>query len=83
MEREFKGNARISDPNKLFLTQEAEFQMKVSELEEDIRFREQTIRTLEEEMKALQSGVTNMAQELEAKGKEVLRVRSDARKAMK
>ena len=57
--------------------------MKMTELQDDVRYREQTIKTLEEEMKSLQAGVSNMTHELEAKGKEVLKIRSEANKQIK
>ena len=57
--------------------------MKMGELQDDIRFREHTIKALEEEKQKIQSGINDMIQELEAKGKEVLKVRSEANRQMK
>jgi hypothetical protein len=55
--------------------------MKSSELEERIHHKETSIRTLEGEIQKLQKGVHDMARELEAKGKEVLIIRSEANSA--
>ena len=57
--------------------------MKISDLQEEMRHREVTIRNLEAEIRKLQSGVGDMSRELEMKGKEVLRIRSEANQAAK
>lgn len=63
--------------------QEKEHEMKYSELEEDMRHRDISIRTLNDEIRDLKSGVAQMSSELEAKGKEVLRIRSEANQKLK
>ena len=57
--------------------------MQNAELEENIRHRQQAIDTLEEDVKRLQSGVDQMAHELEAKGKEILNIRSEANRTLR
>ena len=57
--------------------------MRMSELQEDIRHREMTIRNCEDQISQLQSGVNDMSKELEMKGKEILRIRSEANQAAK
>ena len=57
--------------------------MQNAELEENIRHRQKAIDTLEEDVKKLQSGVDQMACELEAKGKEILNVRSEANRTLR
>lgn len=57
--------------------------MKNAELEEDIRHRQEAIATLEEDVKRLQEGVNQMAHELEAKGKEILNIRSEANRTLR
>ena len=57
--------------------------MQSSELEDTIRQREEMIRLLEEEVRKLQQGVNDMSSELKAKGKEVLKIRSEVTKASK
>ena len=61
--------------------QDGEHAMRSSELEDSIRHREETIRHLEGEIRTLQSGVDDMSRELEMKGKEILRIRSEANTA--
>ncbi|ELU13817.1 hypothetical protein CAPTEDRAFT_107275 [Capitella teleta] len=55
--------------------------MVTSELEECVRHRDQTISHLETELQNLQKGIDEMSRELEAKGKDVLRIRSEANAA--
>ena len=57
--------------------------MRISEIEEEMRHRERTIRNLEEQITSLQAGVDDMSKELELKGKEILRIRSEANQAAK
>ena len=57
--------------------------MKLAELEEEMRHRQATILRLEEEVSELQRGVNDMSRELEAKGKEILSIRSEANKTLK
>ena len=62
---------------------DTEHAMQNAELEENIRHRQQAIDTLEEDVKRLQSGVDQMAHELEAKGKEILNIRSEANRTLR
>ncbi len=57
--------------------------MRSSELEEEIRHRQSAITRLEEEIARLQSGIDSMSHELEAKGKEVLNIRSEANRTLR
>ena len=63
--------------------QDTEYAMQNAELEENIRHRQQAIDTLEEDVKKVQSGVDQMAHELEAKGKEILNIRSEANRTLR
>ena len=55
--------------------------MKSSELEERIHHRETSIRTLEGEIQRFKRGISEMTRELEIKGREVLKIRSEASNA--
>ena len=57
--------------------------MKNSDLEEDIRHRQAAIARLEDDVKRLQDGINQMAHELEAKGKEILNIRSEANRTLR
>ena len=57
--------------------------MKETDLQEVIRQREEMIRMLEEEVRKLQQGVNDMSVELKTKGKEILKIRSEATKKSK
>ena len=57
--------------------------MRMSEMKEDMRHREMTIRNLEDQTNQLQAGINDMSKELEMKGKEILRIRSEANQAAK
>ena len=63
--------------------QEGDFAMRMSEMKEDMRHREMTIRNLEDQTNQLQAGINDMSKELEMKGKEILRIRSEANQAAK
>ena len=60
---------------------EGDFSMKLSELEEEVRHREITLRNFEEEIRNLRTGISDMSKELDMKGKEILRIRSEANQA--
>ena len=47
-------------------------------MKDDIRHREQTLKSLEAEIGKLQQGLNEMGRELDEKGKEILRIRSEA-----
>ena len=57
--------------------------MKVSDLEEEIRHRQAAIAMLEDELKQLQTGISDMGHELDSKGKEILKIRSEANNAVR
>ena len=67
----------------VYIQQEGDFAMRMSEMKEDMRHREMTIRNLEEQTNQLQAGINDMSKELEMKGKEILRIRSEANQAAK
>lgn len=52
--------------------------MKVEELQSEIGHRERHINNLKDEIHDLKENIERLLRELEAKGKEVLKVRSDA-----
>ncbi|CAH1783825.1 unnamed protein product [Owenia fusiformis] len=57
---------------------ESEHQMKSEELQQEIRHRERHITSLEGDVNSLQIGLDKMSHELDAKGKEILQIRSEA-----
>ena len=61
--------------------QEGDFSMRLAELEEEVRHREMSVRNFEEEVRNLKLGISDMSKELDAKGKEILRIRSEANQA--
>lgn len=77
--------ARLELDRCLEVTQQkdAEYAIKISELETDANSKLSLIGELEQEVTKLQSGVTELSKELEAKGQEVLRVRSEMIKSSK
>lgn len=56
---------------------EAEFTMKLSELESDGNAKIQLIKELQREVDRLERGINDVASELEQKGQEILRIRSE------
>ncbi|CAD5117843.1 DgyrCDS6589 [Dimorphilus gyrociliatus] len=62
---------------------DSEYAIKLSELESDANSKLTLINELEKEVSILQTGVQEMSKELEAKGQEVLRVRSEMIKSSK
>ncbi|XP_064630713.1 protein FAM184A-like [Lineus longissimus] len=57
---------------------ETQYDLQVQELQEDIRHRDRHIKNLEDEIAKLQAAIEDLAKEVDSKGKEILRVRSDA-----
>jgi archaellum component FlaC len=58
--------------------QETKYDLQVQDLQAEIRHRDRHIKNLEEELLKLQAAIDDLAKEVESKGKEILRVRSDA-----
>ena len=52
--------------------------MKISDLQDDIKYREHSIRVFEEQVRELQQGVEHMTSELKSKAKQLLRIRNEA-----
>ncbi len=59
-------------------SQEGEHDMRVTDLEDDLRSRDVTIQGLREEIRKTQQGIADMSHELDSKGKEILRIRREA-----
>ena len=57
--------------------------MKLSEMEEEIRHRETAVQSMDAEIRRLQTGISEMSHELDAKGREILKVRSEAHIAVR
>ncbi|KAK2175048.1 hypothetical protein NP493_756g02026 [Ridgeia piscesae] len=62
---------------------DVEYGIKLSELEEEIHHREIAVQSMDIEIVRLQKGITEMSHELDAKGKEILKVRSEANIAVR
>ncbi|XP_033872821.3 protein FAM184A-like isoform X2 [Acipenser ruthenus] len=58
--------------------QEKELLGRISELQEEVRHRENQITELDEEIHSLHENISTLTKELEYKGKEVLKIRSEA-----
>ena len=65
----------------IYYCQEGEHAMQMCELQEEMRLQRDSSHNLEQEIIHLQQGVTDLSHELEVKGKEILRIRSEANHA--
>ncbi|MGH0140830.1 UNVERIFIED_CONTAM: hypothetical protein FKN15_040209 [Acipenser sinensis] len=63
---------------KKMLQMEKELLGRISELQEEVRHRENQITELDEEIHSLHENISTLTKELEYKGKEVLKIRSEA-----
>lgn len=57
--------------------------MAVSELKEELSFRERTIGSLRSEVTSMNKGLSDMSKELDSKGKEILHILSEAHQALR
>lgn len=62
----------------VFLLQERELLSRISELQEEVTRRKNHIANLDHEIHTLNENISTLTKELELKGKEVLKIRSEA-----
>ncbi|XP_013402625.1 protein FAM184A-like [Lingula anatina] len=62
---------------------ERDFEIRSTELQEEVRHREKHISNLEAEIRQVQEGLDQMRREVEFKGKEILKIRSEANQQLR
>lgn len=67
----------------LLISQEKEFLCRISDLQDELRHRDHHIAELDKEILHLHENISALTKELEFKGKEVLRIRSESNKQIR